>query len=47
MSKSQIVKILGLIGALCTGAVMITSGDLVGGFGVIAASLSSANVMGQ
>lgn len=43
--KVKYVKWLGLLGALFAGASQIIAGDIVGGGGVIAASLSSAGVL--
>lgn len=38
------IKLLGLLGALFTGASQIAAGDIVGGAGIISASLASAGV---
>lgn len=46
MSKTLLVKIFGMVGALLTGAYMIYTGDVLNGVGVIAASVTSANLTG-
>lgn len=43
MSKTLIIKLAGLIGAILTGGSMIFAGDVTTGLGIIAASLTSAN----
>lgn len=45
MNKLMVIKVLSLIAAFASGAVSIVGGDLVTGLGVIAASLTSANLI--
>lgn len=45
--KLKFIRWGGLIGALLTGSVMIMSGDVVQGTGVIAAALGSASVVAK
>lgn len=42
--KPNYLRILGLIGAVCTGAFTIFSGDVVTGAGIIAAAFSAAGL---
>lgn len=47
MQKSKTIGWLGMIGALATGIAQILGGDYVGGAGVVAAALSSAQLFGK
>jgi len=44
MSKTNFVRWAGMVGAIATGVSTITAGDLVTGFGLIAAALSSVSI---
>lgn len=46
MNKIKIIQVASLIGACLTGAALILNGDVLGGFGVIGAAMSSASVFG-
>lgn len=44
MSKINIIKILGLVGAVLTAAATALNGDFVTAAGIISASLASSNI---
>jgi len=47
MTRVKLVKLLGFIGALLTGGASLVAGDIVTGFGIFSAALTSAGIFSQ